>query len=125
MPNFENILSFASSLREARKAAGMSQQQLAEKIGASRDVIVRMERGENVGIFHVLAAAHALGRKLSLAESGNVVSGKFDVFYAEKFRKPLEAEMRGARNNPKAAGIVKKSDASRIKVLSWNQAANI
>ncbi len=50
------------------------------RTGVSRDLIVRMERGDNVGIHHVLFAMQAVGRKLSLVEDGVEVAGSFDAF---------------------------------------------
>ena len=54
---------FARCLRERRAAAGLTQEELAEKIGRSVDMISRMERGTNAASFETL---ERLGRALSV-----------------------------------------------------------
>ncbi len=124
MNNFDHYLQFGRELRQARIEAGLNQQTLADRIGVSRDLIVRMEHGDNVGIHHIISAMAALDLTLSINASGKEVAGSFDEFYQKRFRKPLETEL---RSNPaeasKQAAIVKPEDAPGIKVLNWNQAA--
>jgi transcriptional regulator with XRE-family HTH domain len=53
---------FAGRLRELREAAGLSQQQLADKAGLTRDGIAQLERGRRQPAWAtVLALAGALG----------------------------------------------------------------
>lgn len=54
---------FARCLRERRAAAGLTQEELAEKIGRSVDMISRMERATNAASFETL---ERLGRALSV-----------------------------------------------------------
>ncbi len=52
---------FGQRVRELREAAGMSQEELAERAGLHRTYIGGIERGErNVGILNVLHLARAL-----------------------------------------------------------------
>jgi transcriptional regulator with XRE-family HTH domain len=125
MINFNVVVQFGKDLSRARRDAGLNQQALAEGIGVSRDLIVRMEKGDNVGIHHILAALQAVGRKLSLVEEAVVVAGSFDAFYQERFRNSLEADMHANQEEVFNAGIVKPVDAPRIRVVNWNQAAQL
>jgi transcriptional regulator with XRE-family HTH domain len=125
MIDFNIIAQFGKNLSRARKDAGLNQQALAMRIGVSRDLIVRMEKGDNVGIHHILAAMQAVGRKLSLIEDGDVVAGSFDAFYQEHFRNSLEVELQANRNEVFSAGLVKPADASRIRIVNWKQAAQL
>lgn len=52
----------AGRLRELRVAAGLTQQQLAEKVGVKREAIARWEKGDQEpGWSYVVALAEALG----------------------------------------------------------------
>lgn len=125
MIDFNIIMQFGKNLSRARKDAGLNQQDLALRIGVSRDLVVRMEKGDNVGIHHILAAIQAVGRKLSLVEDGDVVAGSFDAFYQERFRNSLEADLQVNQSEVFSAGLVKPADASRIRVVNWKQAAQL
>lgn len=53
---------FAGRLRELRGAAGLTQEQLAERVGVKRDAIARWERGTREPSWsNVVALADALG----------------------------------------------------------------
>jgi transcriptional regulator with XRE-family HTH domain len=53
---------FAGRLRELREAAGWTQEQLAERVGAKREAVARWEAGKREpGWSNVLALAEALG----------------------------------------------------------------
>ena len=125
MIDFNIIVQFGKDMSRARRNVGLNQQALADHIGVSRDLIVRMEKGDNVGIHHVLAALQVMGRKLRIVEDGDVVVGSFDAFYQEHFRNPLEAEMLANQGGIFSAGIVKPADASRIRVVNWKKAAQL
>ena len=53
-----------AKIREARRAAGLSQQELADKAGVSQALVARMETGElkDIRVQFALALAKALGR---------------------------------------------------------------
>lgn len=58
---------YAEVLRDARKAAGMTQQQLAERIGKKREYIAMLEKGEtDMQLSTFLIITEAVGLKLSL-----------------------------------------------------------
>lgn len=48
-------------IRDARKRLGLNQSELATAIGASRDTVWRLEKGENVHKDHMLGALRRLG----------------------------------------------------------------
>ena len=48
-------------IRSARKAAGLTQVQLAERVGIDQSVISSLERGKHRGSTHTITIAHALG----------------------------------------------------------------
>ena len=50
-------MTFAENLKMLRKQAGMSQEQLAEKLGVSRQAVTKWETGKNVPGQEVLNAA--------------------------------------------------------------------
>lgn len=68
MPYFLST-QFGQQLRAARRDRHLSQTDLAQKAGLHRNLVSRMERGENVGIDEIHKAAQALGFRLGLEES--------------------------------------------------------
>ncbi|MFD1428672.1 helix-turn-helix domain-containing protein [Lacticaseibacillus mingshuiensis] len=61
-----NRLSSAAALVEAREAAGLSQQKLAEKAGVPKTTVSRIERGQNTSIDTLTKLANALGQPIVL-----------------------------------------------------------
>ena len=60
-------LKLACLLKEARKEACMTQEELAEKIGTKRSAISRMERhATDIKVSTLEKIAHALGRQISI-----------------------------------------------------------
>ena len=57
-------------LRERREALRMSKSELAQKAGKVREVIYRLEAGEDSTVSSLLAVAGALGLALRLERSG-------------------------------------------------------
>lgn len=57
-------------LREQREALRMSKSELAEKAGKVREVIYRLEAGEDTTVSSLLAVLGALGLSLRLERSG-------------------------------------------------------
>lgn len=57
-------------LRERREALGMSKSELAEKAGKVREVIYRLESGEDSTVSSLLAVMSALGLALRLERAG-------------------------------------------------------
>lgn len=125
MKNLELISNFSQNLAQARKSLHLNQAQLALKVGVSRDMIVRMERGDNVGIHHILAVLNALGRKLNIIEQGEIISGSFDEFYQKKFGESLKSDLNVSREDVQKAGIFNHSDKPKMKVKNWKQAAHL
>ncbi|MBQ2025217.1 MAG: helix-turn-helix transcriptional regulator [Paludibacteraceae bacterium] len=57
----------AQTLREERKLAGLTQQQLADKIGTKKTYISRIENGQsNIQLNTLFRIFEGLGRKISL-----------------------------------------------------------
>jgi transcriptional regulator with XRE-family HTH domain len=64
------LTDIGAALRAARKAKGLTQQQVAEAVGLSRPTLSMLESGEVVelGVRKVMAVAQHLGLELSVAE---------------------------------------------------------
>ena len=58
---------YAEVLRDARKSAGMTQQELASKIGKKREYVAMLEKGEtDMQLSTFISITEAVGMKLSL-----------------------------------------------------------
>lgn len=125
MNNLNSISRFSGSLVKARKSLKLKQDELAKKIGVSRDFIVRMERGDNVGIHYVLSAANILGLILKLDVDAEVVSGGFDEFYQNRFGQSLKEDLNVSPSDIHRAALFKPEDKIKIKVKSWKNSAHI
>ena len=53
-------------ISEARKEAGLTQQELASRLKVTRGTIVRLERGESVSLVVAMNAIRTLGRDVAL-----------------------------------------------------------
>lgn len=73
----QNLRAFGATLRELRKARGMSQEQLAHAAGLHRAVVGFIERGErDIGISQLWPLATALGVPVPhLFASANAAGG--------------------------------------------------
>ncbi|RII83463.1 helix-turn-helix transcriptional regulator [Neopusillimonas maritima] len=60
---------FGRKLKQARVERALTQAQAASRAGINRKLIIRIEKGENVGIDEVHKLAHALGFTLTLSET--------------------------------------------------------
>ena len=61
---------FGIIVRNARRARGLSQAQLAERIGSVQAYVSRLERGlENPGLLTMDQLARALGRSFDVAKA--------------------------------------------------------
>lgn len=71
-PTIDNevMTTFSERLKEARNATGMSQAQLAKKIGISQATIGDIERGRNQGSTYLLDIAKALSVNPTWLETG-------------------------------------------------------
>ncbi|MDR2241125.1 MAG: helix-turn-helix domain-containing protein [Zoogloeaceae bacterium] len=66
-----NLLSeLGSVLKAQRKAAGLSKTKLAQRAGKVREVIYRLESGEDVTVSSLLAVLGALGLTLQISKDG-------------------------------------------------------
>jgi len=59
-----------TQLRQQREALGLSKSQLADKAGKVREVIYRLETGEDTTVSSLLAVLGALGLALRLERAG-------------------------------------------------------
>lgn len=64
----ERGASLSRKVREARKARGWSQTELATKAGVSRLTVTRLEAGKSVSSSTLLKVADSLGLRLALHE---------------------------------------------------------
>lgn len=62
-------LASAAAILEAREAAGLSQQSLADKSGVPKSTISRIEKGNNASIDTLTKIANALGKKITVVLS--------------------------------------------------------
>lgn len=58
------------ALRDRRRALGLSKSRVAERAGKVREVIYRLEAGEEASVSSLLAVAGALGLVLRLETAG-------------------------------------------------------
>lgn len=59
-----------SQLRDRRKALGLNKSQLAEKAGKVREVVYRLEAGEDTTVSSLMAVLGALGLAIRLEPVG-------------------------------------------------------
>lgn len=57
-------------MRERREALGLGKKQLAERAGKVREVIYRLEAGEEVTVSSLLAVLSALGLSMRIERAG-------------------------------------------------------
>lgn len=55
-------------LRAERKALGLTQQQLAVRVGVARQTVIDMEHGSNVSLYIVMGVLAALGKVLKVTD---------------------------------------------------------
>jgi len=119
MDKLSNIEAFASRLISARKAIKMNQDQLAKKAGVGRDLIIRMERGENVGIHNVLAVVSVLGKRLILENDAE--SEDLNAYQQNKFGEISKSDVGKLESSGSSKVTLSENLKSRIKVLDWNK----
>lgn len=61
-----DAVSLGRSIAEARKEAGLTQQDLAQKLAVGRGTIVRLEQGEAVSLVVAMRAIRSVGRDVAL-----------------------------------------------------------
>lgn len=70
LPDNQAMKSIGDRIREARTAKGMSQAELAKKIGLSQGTIGHIEAGRNEGSRHLALIAAALGVRAEYLQTG-------------------------------------------------------
>ena len=79
----ENAVDFGRAVRIARKEAGLSQNQLAEKCGCSQRLVSEIERGkETAELGKALRLLVGLGIPLTAGRSRGNLDGRAEVNYA-------------------------------------------
>jgi transcriptional regulator with XRE-family HTH domain len=68
--NIRLPIDLGKQLRERREATGLSKSQLAEKAGKVREVIYRLENGDDTTVSSLLAVLSALGLTMRLESAG-------------------------------------------------------
>ena len=63
----EQEFAIANALIQARSEAGMTQKDVAEKLGVSQPAVARMESGKNISIKAIARDAKAVGRPINLS----------------------------------------------------------
>ncbi|MCC6656868.1 MAG: helix-turn-helix transcriptional regulator [Rhodocyclaceae bacterium] len=110
---------FAKSIRLLRETAGLKQAEVAARAGLRRELVVRAEAGENIGLHPLLRILDALGARLAV--TGN--SGDFEAFYAP-IRAGLEAEPLSRPGAGKSAGG-RLAQERRKLVVKWPSLRNL
>ena len=67
-------------LRAERKALGLTQQQLATRVGVTRQTVIDMEHGNNVSLYVVMGALAALGKALKVTDARANLDGVRAMF---------------------------------------------
>lgn len=115
---------FGETVKAARNASKLTQSELAAKIGASLDLIIRMEKGKNVGIHSILHALNVLGYKIEISikdlEDVTIVLGDFDSFYQSQIRQAMELDLK--QNPNQEHGYVSQKNNGKFKVVNWKNA---
>lgn len=63
-------IDLGNALQQHRKAAGLSVTEVAKRAGKTRDVVYRIEQGEDVAVTSLMAVVGALGLALRLDKAG-------------------------------------------------------
>ena len=63
----EQEFAIANALIQARSEAGMTQKDVAEKLGVSQPAVARMESGKNISIKAIARYAKAVGRPINMS----------------------------------------------------------
>lgn len=94
-----DLTELGKAVRQARNSKKLTQAQLGETLGLSRQVILRLEQGQStdIGLAKVLAILQAVGLDLSVRAAGGVRPTLEDM-YAENIaeRKARDAQARSA-----------------------------
>lgn len=56
-------------LRAERKTLGLTQQQLATRVGVTRQTVIDVEHGKNVSLYIVMGVLAALGKALKITDA--------------------------------------------------------
>ena len=68
--NFRTMADIGAKVREARKAAKLSTVDVAARSGRSRDVLHRLERGEDVSLSSLLAILACIDHSIDIVPAG-------------------------------------------------------
>jgi HTH-type transcriptional regulator / antitoxin HipB len=63
----QTLADLGLAVTAARKAAGLTATEVARRAGRSRDILYRLERGEDVSASSLIDLLQAIGQQLSLA----------------------------------------------------------
>lgn len=73
----------AAVLQAERKSAGLSKSELAQRAGKVREVIYRLESGEDVTVSSLLAVLGAMGLALQVVKAGLPTMQEVAELFAE------------------------------------------
>lgn len=73
------VMSVGKRVREARKKAGFSQQELAEKIGVKQPTLSELERGISTSSTHLITIAKVCGVSPDWLQTGNISSSYSEI----------------------------------------------
>lgn len=76
-----NQIEFGEWFRKERKSRNLTQTDVAQMSGMTRQTVGEIEKGGNVGFFSVLKALKSMGLAISVEESGHqsMISTLFDT----------------------------------------------
>jgi transcriptional regulator with XRE-family HTH domain len=123
MSSLDILFSLSKTIVKARKDLRLNQSELAKMVGVSRDLIIRMEKADNVGIHHICKVLAVLNKKVEIVED-NVVEGSFDEYYEKTFGESIKKNLGFDSEGNHKNSIFKRSHRSLLEI-NWKQAAKI
>ncbi|NRF70301.1 helix-turn-helix domain-containing protein [Aquincola sp. S2] len=78
-----SLTALGEAIRALRSASGKSTLEIARHSGRSRDVLNRLERGQDVSVSSLLNILAALGHGLSLPRAGRPTLQEMSAHFAE------------------------------------------
>lgn len=122
MSALKNLIDLRNALINLRKDHKLSQNELAKKVGVSRDLISRMEKGDNVGIHHILKVLAVFNKMLALED--NAIEINLDENNEKRFGQDLSKKTGHDAKDNYTNGIFNLANPQDMKV-DWKKVTKI